>query len=122
VKVAGRWRYVYRAVDQRGQIIDVFVSPRRDTTAARRFFETALGAHGMPVEVVTDRSPALRVVIEERFAEHLLDAWSSGSSSLLPNPQMTLTGPAAPRSHGGDTTVATRSAPFGARRLRGMVS
>ena len=31
VKVAGRWRYVYRAVDQHGQIIDVFVSPRRDT-------------------------------------------------------------------------------------------
>jgi len=35
----GRWRYVYRAVDQHGQIIDVYVSPRRDTTAARRFFE-----------------------------------------------------------------------------------
>ncbi len=30
VKVAGRWRYVYRAVDQHGQIIDVYVSPRRD--------------------------------------------------------------------------------------------
>ncbi len=29
VKVAGRWRYVYRAIDQRGQIIDVYVSPRR---------------------------------------------------------------------------------------------
>jgi transposase, IS6 family len=34
VKVAGRWRYVYRAVDQVGQVIDVFVSPRRDTMAA----------------------------------------------------------------------------------------
>ena len=65
VKVAGRWRYVYRAVDQHGQIIDVYVSPRRDTTAARRFFETALGAHGEPVEVVTDRAPALRAVIQE---------------------------------------------------------
>jgi IS6 family transposase len=65
VKVAGRWRYVYRAVDQHGQIIDVYVSPRRDTRAARRFFETALGAHGDPVEVVTDRAPALRAVIEE---------------------------------------------------------
>src|SRR4051812_36411544 len=65
VKVAGRWRYVYRAVDQHGQIIDVFVSPKRDTRAARRFFETALGAHGAPVEVVTDRAPALHTVIEE---------------------------------------------------------
>jgi transposase, IS6 family len=65
VKVAGRWRYVYRAVDQYGQIMDVCGSPRRDTPSARRFFETALGAHGEPVEIVTDRAPALRAVIEE---------------------------------------------------------
>jgi IS6 family transposase len=65
VKVAGRWRYVYRAVDQHGQIIDVFVSPRRDTRSARRFFETALGAHGEPAEIVTDRAPALLAAIEE---------------------------------------------------------
>ena len=31
MKVAGRWRYVYRAIDQYGQIIDVYVSPHRDT-------------------------------------------------------------------------------------------
>jgi transposase-like protein len=43
VKVAGRWRYVYRAIDQFGQVIDVFVSPRRDLKAARRFFEQAIG-------------------------------------------------------------------------------
>jgi IS6 family transposase len=42
VKVAGRWRYVYRAIDQFDQVIDVFVSPRRDITAARRFFERAI--------------------------------------------------------------------------------
>jgi transposase-like protein len=65
VKVAGRWCYVYRAVDHHGQIIDVYVSPRRDTTVARRFFKAALGAHGEPVEVVTDRAPAFRAVIEE---------------------------------------------------------
>ena len=65
MKVAGRWRYVYRALDQHGQIIDVFLSPRRDTHGARQFFEGVLGAHGDPVEVVTDRAPALRSVIEE---------------------------------------------------------
>ena len=65
VKVAGRWRYVYRAVDQHGQVIDVFVSPRRDIAAARRFFTTALAAHGEPDEVVTDLAPALLAVIEE---------------------------------------------------------
>jgi transposase-like protein len=65
VKVAGNWRYVYRAVDQYGQVIDVYVSPRRDTRAARRFFTTAIDAHGAPAEVVTDRAPALRVAIDE---------------------------------------------------------
>jgi len=44
VKVNGRWRYVYRAVDQHGQVIDVMVSDRRDTEAARRFFTACLTA------------------------------------------------------------------------------
>jgi IS6 family transposase len=65
VKVAGRWRYVYRAIDQYGQIIDVHVSARRDTRAARRFFATALGAHGEPTEVVTDRAWTLLAVVDE---------------------------------------------------------
>ena len=65
VKVAGVWRYVYRAVDQHGQVIDVYVSPRRDTAAARRFFEAALRAHGRPAEVVTDKAAALIRVVEE---------------------------------------------------------
>lgn len=34
VKVAGVWRYVYRAIDQYGQVIDVFVSTKRDAKAA----------------------------------------------------------------------------------------
>ena len=58
VKVAGQWRYVYRAIDQFGQIIDVFVSSRRDTKAARRFFERAIGTTKIaPVEVITDQAP-----------------------------------------------------------------
>jgi transposase, IS6 family len=44
VKVAGQWRYVYRAIDQFGQVIDVFVSARRDAKAARRFFDQAINA------------------------------------------------------------------------------
>jgi len=65
VKVSGVWRYVYRAVDQHGQVIDVFVSRRRDIASARRFFATALAAHRVQAEVVTDRAPALVNVIEE---------------------------------------------------------
>ena len=64
VKVAGKWRYVYRSVDEYDQIIDVLASTRRDLRAARRFFARALRVHGEPVEVVTDRAPALRAAIE----------------------------------------------------------
>jgi IS6 family transposase len=54
VKVNGVWRYVYRAIDQHGQVIDVLVSARRDAAAARRFFTRALKAlKVVPVEVVT---------------------------------------------------------------------
>ena len=65
VKVSGVWRYVYRAVDQHGQVIDVYVSQRRDIASARCFFTTALAAHRSPAEVITDRAPALAHVIEE---------------------------------------------------------
>jgi transposase-like protein len=54
VKVAGHWRYVYRAIDQFGQVIDVFVSPRRDAAAACRFFERrSARRRSPPVEVIT---------------------------------------------------------------------
>ena len=48
VKVAGIWRYVYRAVDDQGQIIDVMVSKTRDIAAARKFFNGAIRDHGRP--------------------------------------------------------------------------
>jgi IS6 family transposase len=59
--VAGRWRYVYRAIDQFGHVVDVFVSAQRDAMAARRFFEQAIGTtRVIPVEVVTDRAARTR--------------------------------------------------------------
>ena len=65
VKVAGRWRYLYRAVDQFGQVIDVLLSEQRDTAAARRFFIRALAYGPTPVEVSTDKAgPYVRVLDE----------------------------------------------------------
>ncbi len=55
------------AVDQHGQVIDVYVSKRRNIPAARRFFRKALLAHEKPVEVVTDLAQALETVIEEQI-------------------------------------------------------
>jgi transposase, IS6 family len=65
VKVNGVWRYVYRVVGQYGQVIDVFVSRRRDVAGAKRIFATSLTAYGEPVEVITDKAPVLANVLEE---------------------------------------------------------
>src|SRR3954449_3726030 len=48
VKVAGQWRYVYRAVDQHGQVIDVLVSVRQNLAAAERFFRRVLALRTRP--------------------------------------------------------------------------
>jgi transposase, IS6 family len=65
VKVAGRWTYLYRAIDQHGQVIDVLLSQRRDLAAARRFFTRALRAGTVPAEVTTDRARACPRVFDQ---------------------------------------------------------
>ncbi|HEY5231049.1 MAG TPA: IS6 family transposase [Galbitalea sp.] len=73
VKVSGTWKYVYRAVDQYGQVIDVFVSKRRDVTAATKFFTVAITAHGQPTELTTDRAHALVRVATELLPDAFHD-------------------------------------------------
>ncbi|MFG1955225.1 IS6 family transposase [Micromonospora sp. NPDC048830] len=66
VKVNGVWRYVYRAVDQHGQVIDVLVSARRDAAAARRFFRRALTTPKVtPGQMVTDADPVYPRVLDD---------------------------------------------------------
>jgi transposase-like protein len=80
IKVAGQWRYVYRAIDQFGQVIDVFVSPRRDAAAARQFFQRAIGTMRVaPVEVATDHAPVYPAVLEELLpaAWHRTDRYAN---------------------------------------------
>jgi transposase-like protein len=66
VKVNGVWRYVYRAVDQYGQVIDVLVADRRDADAARRFLRRVLSMLKVkPTEVVTDAAAVYPTVLDE---------------------------------------------------------
>ena len=73
VRVAGVWRYVYRAVDQYGQVIDVFVSKRRNVPAAANFFETMLAGRERPREVTTDLAAPLLRVVDDLLPEVLHD-------------------------------------------------
>ena len=138
VKVAGQWRYVYRAIDQFGQVIDVFVSPRRDAAAARRFFEQAISTTKVaPVEVVTDRAATYPTVLEDllpaawhctaRYASNRVEADHGRLESRLRpmrglkqdrNARVIVVGHAWSRTFGGDTT----SWPLGSRRTGGWPS
>jgi transposase-like protein len=72
VKVSGTWRYVYRAIDQYGQVIDVLLSVRRDAAAARWFFTRALRIlKVIPSEVVTDAAPVYPAVLDDLAASRL---------------------------------------------------
>jgi IS6 family transposase len=79
VKVADEWTYLYRAVDQHGQVIDVLLSARRDLAAARRFFTRALRADTIPAEVTTDRAPAYPRVPGELIpsARHTVEQYAN---------------------------------------------
>jgi transposase, IS6 family len=79
VKVAGQWTYLYRAIDQHGQVIDVQLSQRRDLAAARRFFARALRAGTIPPEVTTDRAPAYPRVLDELIpsALHIVEQYAN---------------------------------------------
>ena len=73
VRVAGVWRYVYRAVDQRGQVIDIYLSRRRNITSARRFFQTMIEGRDRPREVTTDLAAPLLRVVDELLPDVLHD-------------------------------------------------
>jgi len=57
--------YLYRAIDQYGQVIDVLVSEKRDLAATRRFFTRALEHGPSPIEVTTDHAAAYLRVLDE---------------------------------------------------------
>ena len=64
IKVKGRWKYLYRAVDKTGQTIDFLLTAHRDKKAALRFFKKAAGQHGLPEKVTIDKSGANTAALE----------------------------------------------------------
>jgi len=64
VRVGKAWAYLYRAVDEAGQVVDVLLREKRDLTSAKAFFGQAIKRRGVvPAEVITDKHRAyLRAV------------------------------------------------------------
>jgi transposase-like protein len=66
IKVAGRWCYLYRAIDSDGNLVETLLSPTRDMDAAKAFFSHALEAAGQPPEkVITDEHGSYPRAIRE---------------------------------------------------------
>jgi putative transposase len=56
IKINGKQHYLWRAVDQDGEVVDVYLQARRDGTAANRFFKRLVRSHGRePRKIVTDK-------------------------------------------------------------------
>jgi len=72
VKVRGKWSYLYRAVDKLGNTIDFYLSPTRNTMAAKRFLAKALRGlkdWEQPEVINTDKAPTYAAALAELKAE-----------------------------------------------------
>ncbi len=79
IKVKGEWKYLYRAVDSKGNTIDFYLSEKRDKKSAKRFFKKALGcSHNQQPRVITvDKNQAYEVGIPELIYEGDIDCRKS---------------------------------------------
>ena len=73
IKVAGHWKYLYRAVDRSGDTIDFLLTARRDMSAARRFLERAINLHDIPAKITIDKSGSNTAAIDAIKADAGLD-------------------------------------------------
>ena len=80
VKINGQQLYLWRAVDQDGEVVDVYLQARRDGAAAKRFFKRLLRSHdGEPRKIVTDKLRSYGVAHRELIPEaiHISDRYAN---------------------------------------------
>ena len=75
IKVKGKWKYLYRAVDSEGKTLDFLLSAKRDRKAAKRFFKKALKSrHNQQPRVINlDKNAAYPTAFKELKQEKVLD-------------------------------------------------
>jgi putative transposase len=70
VKINGKQLYLWRAVDQDGEVVDVYLQTKRDGAAAKRFLKRLLRSHGsQPRKIVTDKLRNYGVAHRELISE-----------------------------------------------------
>jgi transposase-like protein len=72
LKVGGHWRYLYRAIDRSGALVDVMLSETRDMAAAKAFFRSAKAVAGViPERVTTDGHDSYPRAIRSELGKHV---------------------------------------------------
>jgi putative transposase len=88
-KINGKQHYLWRAVDQDGEVVDVFLQARRDGVAAKRFFKRLLRSHrGEPRKIVTDKLRSYDVAHRELIPEiiHVTDRYANNRAEQSHEP------------------------------------
>ena len=70
LRINGQWCYIYRAIDKAGNLVDVYLSPKRDKASAIKFFQSAIHVTGhSPVQITTDKNPAYSDAIKQALGD-----------------------------------------------------
>ena len=80
VKINGKQHYLWRAVDQDGEVVDVYLQAKRDGASAKRFFTRLLQSYGgEPRKIVTDKLRSYPVAHRELIPEsiHVTDRYAN---------------------------------------------
>jgi len=89
VKINGKQHYLWRAVDQDGEVVDVFLQAKRDGAAAKRFFKRLLRSHGgEPRKIVTDKLRSYGVAHRELIPEtiHITERYANNRAEQSHEP------------------------------------
>ena len=89
VKIQGQQQYLWRAVDQDGEVVDVFLQARRDGKAAKRFFKRLLKNHtGELRKIVTDKLRSYGVAHRELIPDTIHDTtqYANNRAEVLHQP------------------------------------
>ena len=65
VKINGVQHYLWRAVDHEGEVLESFVTKKRDKAAALKFLKKTMKRYGNPQVIVTDRCPSYGAAMKE---------------------------------------------------------
>jgi IS1 family transposase len=65
VKINGEMHYLWRAVDQEGEVLESYITRTRDKAAALRFMKKALKRHGSPEAITTDGLRSYKAALDE---------------------------------------------------------